>query len=317
MPSINRQFKVFLSATLLCWLTFAYAAEPIPQIVVSIPPLQSLVLNITDGTKANVETLIQPGVSPHTFSLRPKQAHALQKADLVVWIGPELENFLAKPLQNLTKPENILTLISLSNLTLYPARTGGEWHDVAHNHDNEDASHTSHSHTDPHIWLDPLNAKIVVAAITERLIQIEPHNAALYKNNLKKTLEKLNNLDKELKVIFKEGHFTPKTYMVLHDSYQYLEKRYGLNVVGVVAINPHRPLSAKALKDAQETLRIHSVTCVLQEPEFNSGLVNTLIESTSTQNVVLYPLGKDKTADKDSYFKALKELAYTINECHS
>ena len=136
------------AAALAAHPTIAAAAEP-PAAVASIKPIHSLLSGVMEGA-GQPTLLVRGGASPHTWSLRPSDAHALEHADLVVWVGDELESFLVQPIDALTGDAYVLELSRAEGITLLRMREGGAWDE--HGHDDEGEGHDDDhaEHEDEH-----------------------------------------------------------------------------------------------------------------------------------------------------------------------
>ncbi len=158
-----------------------------PQVLASIKPL-ALIAQEVAGDLAVVETLLPVTASAHDYPLKMSDHRRLQDADLVLWVGPELETFLARPLAKLPA-QKIMTSYQLAGL-FWPEP-------VDHDH-----VHTSHDHhhggRDPHIWLDPRNAGVIARELAQRLGQLAPAAAAQFIQNAERFSESLANLDAQL-----------------------------------------------------------------------------------------------------------------------
>ncbi|WP_435236699.1 zinc ABC transporter substrate-binding protein ZnuA [Psychromonas sp. PT13] len=307
----------------------AIAAET-PNVVVSIKPIHSLVSAVMEGV-ATPDLIIKKG-SPHGYTLRPSEAKVLENADLVVWVGHDLESFLEKPLNTLAKQSQKLTLSETLQSSLLTKREGGEWakhshgdhkeasHDdhAAHeSHDHEEAdhddhaAHESHDHEeasmDFHIWLSPTMAKKITIETTKALVKLDPAHAAQYQSNSEKLLTKLVALDSTLKT--KLAPVKDKPYIVFHAAYQYFENDYDLNAVGSVTIDPERKSGAKGISEIRNKVARLGVACVFSEPQFESSLVQTIIEGTDAKTGTLDPLGSSIPAGPDAYFVLMNNLA--------
>jgi len=222
-------------------------ADETPKVVVSIKPLHSLVSAVMEGV-ATPTLLVKKG-SPHAYTLRPSEARALASADLVIWIGHEMESFLEKPLETVAENAKQLELAEVLETSLLKTRSGVEWdehehheghdedleeHDEEHEGHDEDADHEEHHHgvMDMHLWLDPKIAQKVVTETTKMLIDIDPAHAVQYQANSAKLMTKLIALDASLKQKLAPVKDTP--YLAFHSAYQYFEVAYDLNAVGSV-----------------------------------------------------------------------------------
>ena len=321
-------------------------ADESPKVVVSIKPLHSLVSAVMEGV-ATPTLLVKKG-SPHAYTLRPSEARALASADLVIWIGHEMESFLEKPLETVAENAKQLELAEVLESSLLKTRSGIEWdehehheghdedheehathedhdeeheghkehadheatHDEEHGDDHEEhADHEEHHHgvNDMHLWLDPKIAQKVVAETTKMLIEIDPAHAAQYQANSAKVTTKLVALDTSLKQKLAPVKETP--YLAFHSAYQYFEVAYDLNAVGSVTIDPDRKPGAKGISEIRERVKKTGARAVFSEPQFESSLVETIIEGTGATTGVLDPLGSEIPQGPKAYFTLINNLA--------
>jgi zinc transport system substrate-binding protein len=310
-------------------------ADEAPAVVVSIKPVHSLVAGVMAGLGEPV-LLVQGAGSEHSYSLRPSQARALDQADVVFWMGETMETFLIKPLHALSGNAKVVALWQTPGLTLLPTREGGMWeehdhgdehaeaheaegeHAEAHEEEGEhaEADHEgehAHGETDMHVWLDPGNAKVLVAAIATTLSDADPANASTYQTNASRLDQRLDELDRSLQG--KLAAIADRPYVVFHDGYQYFEHRYGVSAVGAITINPTVPPGAQRLGEIRERLEHLDAACVFAEPQFEPALVDTLIEGTSAGKGVLDPLGSAVEEGPDQYFGLMHGLADSLVEC--
>lgn len=302
---------IFLLFLLSIAASQAVAADA-PRVVVSIKPLHSLVSGVMAGV-VEPELIVKKG-SPHGYSLRPSEARALAKADLVVWVGHELESFLEKPLQTLAGQARQLELADLLKKDLLVKRHGGTWEAPAHHHGHGHGheSHAEEESADLHLWLDPALAKKIVTESAAALSLIDPANAPAYSRNKEAVLTRLAQLDAGLKKQLEPVKNHP--YLVFHAAYQYFEAAYNLNAVGSVTIDPERKPGAKRIREIRQKLQDMNARCVFSEPQFESRLVQTIIEGTGIKTATLDPLGSDIPPGSDAYFSLMQQLADNLKE---
>ncbi|MCF6178078.1 MAG: zinc ABC transporter substrate-binding protein, partial [Geopsychrobacter sp.] len=240
----------------ICCLLITAPAFAAPKVVVSITPIHALTRALTKGITKPHLLLPQAG-SPHSGSLRPSQAKALASADLLIWVGPELESFLSQPILRLVKPQARMQLLTLKKLNLLKQRKGGFWDEDQHG-DTEETHHFN-----PHIWLSPQNASLISAAITERLIQLDPQNEASYKINLQNLQLKIAQFSHQLKERLKPIQKIP--YPVFHDAYPYFEKAFALNALGSIRVSADRPPGAARLTRIQQKIATSQAVCLFSE----------------------------------------------------
>lgn len=297
----------------------APAAEP-PRVVTSLLPLQSLAASVLNGI-ALPEVLVRDGGSEHAYAMKPSDARALHGADLVIWVGHELEMFLEKPLATLPRPETVLAVAELPGVMLLPTRRGEGW-GPEHEHSAQEAEHEAeaehehehqHGANDMHLWLDPENAIAIVAAIAERLSRIDPARSERYRQNAEGTIARIRALDSALMEELAPVRDVP--FIVFHDAYQYFERRYGLTAVGAVAIDPERPPGARHVAELRRHLAERRARCIFAEPQFSPDLVATLREGTSLQAGTLDPLGSGFPAGPGQYEALMHGLAASLRAC--
>jgi len=280
-----------------------------PRVVVSLVPLHSLIAGIMEGV-GKPELLIHGGESPHSFTLRPSQARALEEAELVVWVGPGLELPLEKIITALAVETRVITLETESRVELLSLREGGSWD--SHQH----SAGEGHTHSaDHHFWLSPRNGGRIIRIFMDELSRLDPANQATYRKNAQALLEKLAHQDKELKSELAGVKGIP--YMVFHDAYQYFETHYGLNAIGSIAVSPEKTPGAKRLSELRTKIRDSKVRCIFSEPQFQSKLADTLIEGSSAKSGVLDPLGIELPLGPDAYFALLRNLSTSLTQCLS
>ena len=298
----------------MLFITQVKAASDL-KVLVSIKPFHSLVSGIMEGVSEPL-LLINGNNSPHSYALRPSSAENLQQADLVFWGGDILEGFLTKPLQSLASRAKLVSLQETAGLRLLPLRSGLGWQkhetDSTNDHSAEDDS-ASTSGTDPHIWLDPYNAKIISAKIVEILTAMDPQNAQSYRINGEKYGLRLELLDRKLKAEMTKVAETP--YMVFHDAYQYFEKRYQLNVIGAVTLHLGYGSSVRRLKTVRKTIKKEKIRCIFSEPQFSPKLLQTVTAGTNVKQGTLDPLGAGLESGPELYFILLNNLSHNISSC--
>ena len=186
--------------------------------------------------------------------------------------------------------------------------------DDDHGHDakkEEHDDHEGHGHGeyDPHIWLDPINAKVILNEITEHLIENDSKNAATYKSNLAKALAKI---DKLIIDVITETN-TDLSYVVFHDAYQYYENRFNVNILGAMTVNPDVMPGAEQIHEIHEVIEHDNVSCILSEPQFNPDIIKSIAKDTSVKTGVLDPLGANLKPGKDLYFDLIRNMSASFN----
>ncbi|MBF0309958.1 MAG: zinc ABC transporter substrate-binding protein [Magnetococcales bacterium] len=289
--------------------------EAAPKVETSIRPLHALVSGVMAGV-GEPGVLVRGAASLHTYSLRPSEARRIAEAEVIFWVGEELELFLRKPLRHAVRAR-VVALGEVEGLNRLTYRQGQEWEEgeAAEEHDGEgDDHHHHHDGYDGHIWLDPENGKILVATMGKILSEIDPENAARYGENVTRMHARLDALREELQARLAPVRERP--FVVFHDAYHYFEKRFGLKAVGRVALDPERKPGAKHLKALRERLEGAGAVCLFAEPQFEPRMVETLIRGTRVAKGILDPEGVTEQAEgEEGYFRLMRNLASGLVEC--
>jgi len=309
---MNIFWKAPLAAlSILTVSTQAGNATQSPRVVVSIAPIHSLVAGVMEGI-GEPKLLVSGGASPHSYSLKPSQARALSNARLVVRVSSQLENFLERAIKAVANKAEVVMLSEISGMTLYEPREGGIWEEHKKHEEYGTDTHRHDEH-DPHLWLDPQNAKLIVSAVSMRLQKVFPEHANAFTANTEKLNRKLDRLDQDLLAATKP--LRGKPYIVFHDATRYFEERYKLNPVGAITISPDRPTGARRLSEIRMRIKSQGVTCVFAEPQFQPKLVQTLISGTGARAGILDPIGAGLSSGPGLYFKLMRNLATSLAAC--
>lgn len=327
-----------LAVSLLVFVAPFASAHGDAPVVVSIKPIHSLVAGVMEGV-GSPSLIVKGAASPHTFSLTPSQAKNLYNARLVFWVGHELEAFLEKPLSTLSANAKQVELLEVPGLTKHHFREGGAFEEHAHEdeHKNEDEhkheqntagkkdEHEAHDHgshekhhdeeIDPHFWLDPENAKIIVHYIAHILSEYDPKNAAVYEKNEQRLSNKLDALIGEVQNTL--APIKGKEFIVFHDAYQYFENRFDIVASGSITINPDLPPSVGRIQEIRNKIKELGAICVFSEPQFEPKIIRTVMEGTSAKTGVLDPLGASMTDGTELYFELIRGMAHSLKDCLS
>ena len=297
-------------AAAVCLVTLAPPASAAPRVAVSLKPLHSLVAGVMQGV-GSPELILRGSGSPHTYSLRPSEARVLEGADVIFWVGSPLETYLEKPLEALGSKARTVELLRVPGVTALPAREGGAWDvDAGHGDAVPGAAEDS---LDGHLWLDPGNAKAVARAAADVLGQSDPANRERYAANAAALTARIDALDAELAALLAPVRGLP--YVVFHDAYQYLERRYALRAVGSVAVSPERSPGAKRVREMRRKIQALGARCVFGEPQFPPALLATLTEGTGVRTGELDPLGTGLPAGPEAWFALMRSLATSLAGC--
>lgn len=278
------------------------------DVLVTIKPIHSLVAKVMKGV-GTPGLLIGGGASAHSYSLKPSDARALSHAKLIIWVGPDLENFLVGPLHALAGKAQTLALEYAPDVTHLEPRRGGLWDDGTTPDDN---AHNE-AHIDPHIWLAPKNAIAMIGAIAAALEKTDPAHAAIYAANAKAAIADLRRLDVQTAAALAPIRARP--YIVFHDAYHYFETAYHLSPIGAVTVAPERPVGPRRVETIRSALQTGKAVCIFREPEFSPKLIATLREGTPAHSGVLDPMGANLEPGPDLYDMLIGNLAQSLVRC--
>jgi zinc transport system substrate-binding protein len=300
------------------------------------------------------DLIVDGYASPHGFAMKPSHAKMLQEADLIFWVGEDLESFLEKPLKSIAKKAEKIELMEIKGLNKLKFRERNifdehddhghddhakkeddhddhdkeghkeddhdkEGHDEhGHDDDHKKEGHDEHGHEghahgeyDPHIWLDPMNAKVILSEMAEHLIENDPKNEAKYKANLKKAHKDLDKLTKKVKSELNKDFKS----IVFHDAYQYFEERFGINILGAFTVNTDVMPGAEQLAEIREVIEHDKVSCIFSEPQFNPDIIKAVAKDTNVATGVIDPLGATLNPGKDLYFDLISNMSKSFKGC--
>ncbi len=280
------------------------------MVVASIPPVHSLTAGVMEGVGAPA-LIARSAASAHHHVLRPSEARALHRAEIVIWIGPALEAFLAKAIQSLAGKASIVTMLETPGLGLLAPRKAGIWARA----DAPLGRRPEPGDADPHIWLDPENAKIMVGAIGAALAAKDPANGARYGANVRALQRRLDALAAELRGQLEPVGGVP--YLVYHDGFQYCEKRFGLDARGAVASAPERKPGPRRMLRLRALIETGRIGCIFKEPGTPASLIHVLTGETGVGSAVLDPLGAGLAPGPDLYFTLMRANARAFVRCLS
>lgn len=311
--------KSILFGTALLFSSFSAIAEI--KVVTTIKPIHSLVSVVMDGV-SNPSLIIEGSNSPHNFSLKPSHAKMLEEADIVFWIGEDLESFMEKPLNSLAKNAVQISFMDLKSIEKLKFREMSDHddhddhgHDDHHGHEDEDddSNHEGHNHGefDAHIWLDPVNAKAMVSEIAHELSELDPSNKSNYEKNAEKMISSLDDLIEQVSTTIPKN----SSFIVFHDAYQYFENRFNIKAAGALILNPEVLPGAKQIAEIQEIIEHDSVKCIFSEPQYNPKIIEMLSADMKVLTSVLDPLGANIEAGPEMYNDLILEIASSLKDC--
>ncbi|HOO53953.1 MAG TPA: zinc ABC transporter substrate-binding protein [Methanothrix sp.] len=232
------------------------------------------------GDRVTVAVLVPPGTNLHTFEPSPSKLAEVEDADLYVKNGAGLEIWMERIIQ---ANEEMLVVDSSSGVDLIESTDADD-----HGHGAHDF-HEDILTTDPHIWLSPKNAIIIVDNICRGLTEVDPENAEFYQKNRDHYLSRLRELDGELNSTFSETD--RKEFIVLHPSWSYFARDYGL--VQVPILESEKEPGPRYLAEIVEVACEKRITTIFVDPNFNPKSAEIIAEEIDGRVVPLDPLAED------------------------
>ncbi|WP_223459211.1 MULTISPECIES: zinc ABC transporter substrate-binding protein ZnuA [unclassified Pseudomonas] len=302
---MSRLFSIFVAFVASFLLIGSAQAEV--KVLTSIKPLQLIAAAVQDGV-AIPEVLLPPGASPHNYALRPSDVRKVQSVDLLYWIGPDMEGFLPRVLNGRTLPS--VAVQELPGMKL--RRFAEDSHSHAEEADEHDHDHRPGS-LDAHLWLSPVNARVIATKMAADLSAADPDNAARYQSNLKAFDERLDALDARLKKRLADVQGRP--YFVFHEAFDYFEDAYGLKHVGVFSVGAEVQPGAQHVAAMRARLQEVGKTCVFSEPPLRPRLAETLVTGLPVKLAELDALGGYTPATAQGYEQVLEKLGNDLAGC--
>lgn len=247
---------------------------PQGDIVATIPPLKMILDPLVAGRK-QVHSLLPPGASPHTFTLSPSDAVALESAEAVFYVDPQLDGWVISIGGNKDHP--VLDLVPEAFRRAYPELIGHEHKGVPHGDIN------------PHFWADPQTVAALVPHLVEQLIALDPEGKAQYEAQGEGFVAALTRLDRELTE--QMAGLSEIPIVAFHPSWSYFCARYGLNVVAYVEPIPGKELSPKTILTIRKQLAGATRVLVLSEVQLPRKSADALAEALGATVEEIDPLG--------------------------
>lgn len=280
------------------------------RIVTSLKPLTLLVRAIaTDDMQ--ISTLVPAGASPHNYAMKPSQRRALENADVIFWVGPEMETFLAR----------LLTGEEFHDRSVAFMSAPGDAHGTEHNSasDEPDGGHTGHGdhhhdgEDDPHLWLDPALAIDMAETIRDVLATMDgadPHaldrNLEAFRNSLATTEQSIRHQFEPVREV---------SLFAYHNALVRFAEHYNLTLSGVLTLNPELSPGARHIAEVQARLRSSARPCLLTEPQFNRQWWRSITEGLDITFSTWDPLATDIEVTANGYANFQQAIADAVLKC--
>jgi len=275
--SIQRKFiKSLVSVSLLSVTAWVQAAT----ITVTIPPLAGMVAPILhQDDRLNI--LLDNGVSPHGFQLKPKDIKTLADSDLALLVGTPVDAWAQKVAN---KAAHQASMVDVPNLFVLQKRNHFAWViEQAHEH------HHKNYNYDGHLWLSYQNTTAFIEAVSKQLMQIHPEQAQYYQARTQHWLAQLSQAYQQVAKSLEP--YQNSAFLVLHDGFQYFEQQFSLKGVGALRLNPEMAPSLKHILALRKRMSEQQVQCIFKEPQFPEKNIQMLVKNQSIRVGELDPMG--------------------------
>ncbi len=317
--------RKLISLSCAATLMSGTAMAEVPKVATDIGPVHSLVSKVM-GDLGEATMLVQPGASPHDYRMRPSEAAALQEADLVFWIGEDLTPWLEDAIDTLAEDARVTSLLEADGTKLLDFREGAlfeahgpEDHEERADHDDGDREEHAdqegddHGEHDPHAWLSLQNAGNWLNVIAAQLSAVDPENAGTYFANAAAGRTEMEELATEVNATL--DPVRGSSFIVFHDAYQYFEDDFGFPASGAISLGDASDPSPARIAEVQERIADEDVACVLAEPQFNPGIVATVLDGTDASTGVIDPLGLALEPGVEFYPQLIRTMTLTLVDC--
>ena len=305
--NLSTLLKILLSLSFLISYSSLNAEV---KVVTTIKPIHSLVAGVMDGL-GSPSLIVDGSNSPHNFSLKPSHAKMIEDAEIIFWVGEDLETFMIKSLESIANNATKVSFMDLDNITKLKFKEENILEVEGYDDDHDDHDDHADGEFDAHIWLDPKNAIEIVNEIAKTLSLKDPNNKNVYYSNAEKLNHSLNELIKKINLsINKDARF-----IVFHDAYQYFEKRFDVSSAGALILNEEALPSAKKVSEIHKIIKKQNINCIISEPQFNPNIIKSIAQDSSILTGSFDPLGSSFDTNKNLYFEMILSLSNSLKDC--
>lgn len=313
-------FLVFL--TLTANMTLNASSEPnkknnylttvttnTPKILTSIKPLQLIAIAIT-GQAKNTEVLLADNISPHNYQLKFSDTNKIESADIIIWVGSELEYFLTKIINRFNSKKCIITMLNLQNLNLLTYKDKHNHHNQEHQQHSSDCKHGI---IDTHVWMSIDNAAVLATALAKELTTIDKKNSSIYEHNLQCFLLELQKFKHDSNLLL--ANINTAEIFTFHDAYGYLEQQYNFSITDYLSADALKEPGAKHLQQLKNKLLQAKSPTILLEPQFDAKAFKNININNFASISYIDPLASDILASSDGYILFMMSLVDSLKQC--
>lgn len=299
-------FRASAAALGLAALLSPLSSLAATNIVTSIKPVELLVKAVAPDD-VEVTSLVPAGASPHNYSMRPSQRRALENADVIFWVGPEMETFLSRLLGAEEFRERAISLMHGDDV---PQAGNTDRHHHDHGHDD---AHDHGDGEDPHIWLDPALALDMAKAIHQALSQLDGADTQALDANLAQFETSLDEAETDIRRRLEP--LAGISLFAYHDAFTRYAGHFNLKLEGVLTLNPELSPGARHIAEVQDKLRNANQPCLLTEPQFNRQWWRSITQDLDITFSTWDPLATAVESSRNGYVNFLKGIADNTLAC--
>lgn len=312
--NINRLSALVCACTLSLSLLTGCGTQPADtaagdgrlRVLTSFYPMYDFACKI-GGDCIDVTNMVPSGTEPHDWEPSTNDLKNLEKADVFIYNGADMEPWADDLLVN--RSDTLRVVEASENVEL--RTTDGE-HEHAHEHEGADHHHGDF---DPHVWLDPENAKIEMEAIRDALCAADPENSTVFQSNYEKYAAELDALDTEFRE--KLAPLPNRTIVVAHEAFGYLCDAYGLTQVGIEGLSPDSEPDPGRMAEVIDFVREHSISTIFFEELVSPKVAEAIASETGAQAKMLSPLeglSDEQAASGADYFSVMHDNLAALME---
>jgi zinc transport system substrate-binding protein len=277
-----------------------------PKILTSIKPLQLIAVAIT-GQKNNIDVLLPNNVSPHDYQLKLSDTKKIEYADILIWVGSELEYFLDKTVHRVKANKSVISMLDIKGLNLLTYK------DTNHHHNQKHTSGCKHGVIDTHVWMSLDNTAMLAENLAKKLKFLDKKNSKIYESNLQCFLSQL----KQFKVSSKSALASINTAEIFtfHDAYGYLEQQYNFSIIDYLSADALKEPGARHLQQLKNKLLVAKSPSILLEPQFDTKIFNNINIKNIAIISYIDPLASDIPVSTDGYILFMRSLIASLEKC--
>ena len=278
------------------------------KVVASFYPMADFAQKI-GGDHVEVTNLCPAGTEPHEWEPSPTDITSIEESQVFVYNGADMEGWVKDALES----------VDTQKTQVVEASDGIQLRAADHSHDADGDEEAEEGTHDPHVWLNPENAKAEAKNIMDALVAADPDNKADYEANYEKYAQEFDELDAEFSQ--KLSQTKGKTIVVSHEAFGYLCDRYGLTQMPITGMDAEGEPDAQAMAQVIDFVRQNDVKVIFSEDLVSPKVAEQIANETGASCEVLNPiegLTDDQLAQGEDYFSVMRsnldELVSALNQ---